>query len=83
MTRARSSTAWGFEVKALVISNCATKAYIQGMQLLFPGWEIRGVRDKGAAQFVEEGKKNSSSLLSISMYMWAAQYLSSLITFRC
>jgi hypothetical protein len=30
-------------MKALVVSNCATSAYVGGLKNLFPDWEVRGV----------------------------------------
>jgi len=56
VTRAKSSIVI-FEMKALVISNCAARAYVQGMQILFPTWDIRGLRSKDAVQLVEEGNE--------------------------
>ncbi len=51
-------------MKVLVISNCATKAYIQGMQLLFPDWNVKGVRDVGAAEWVDAGREDFLNFVS-------------------
>jgi hypothetical protein len=39
-------------MKALVISNCATSAYILGLKALFPEWEVRGAMSNVADQWV-------------------------------
>ena len=39
-------------MKALVVSNCATSAYVLGLKALFPEWEVRGAMSNLADQWV-------------------------------
>jgi Polysaccharide biosynthesis enzyme WcbI len=46
--------------KALVVSNCATSAYVGGLKVLFPAWEVRGATSNLASQWVSSNAPNPS-----------------------
>lgn len=46
-------------MKALVIHNCATSAYTKGLKAIFSDWDVRGVFEFLALQWLEERGHNS------------------------
>jgi hypothetical protein len=47
-------------MKALVVSNCATSAYVGGLKNLFPDWEVRGVLQSLAEEWATQTCPNLS-----------------------
>jgi Polysaccharide biosynthesis enzyme WcbI len=45
-------------MKALVVSHCATSAYVHGLKVLFPDWEVRGAVITIAEQWASEIQPN-------------------------
>jgi hypothetical protein len=45
-------------MKALVVSNCATSAYVHGLKVLFPDWDVRGVILNLAEQWATSNPPN-------------------------
>jgi Polysaccharide biosynthesis enzyme WcbI len=41
-------------VKAIVVSNCATSAYVGGLKAIFPDWEVRGAMSDLAEKWLTE-----------------------------
>jgi hypothetical protein len=46
-------------MKALVVSDCATSAYVGGLKALFPDWDVRGVMRNLADQWVSANPPNA------------------------
>lgn len=44
-------------MRAIVVANCTTQTYVEGLQKLFPQWEVRGVATDWAEQWLSEGSK--------------------------
>ena len=47
-------------MKVLVVSNCATSAYVGGLKALFPDWDVRGVMTHLADQWVTSTPPNAA-----------------------
>lgn len=46
-------------MKCLVIYNCATRALVQNLQLLYPNWDVRGVSRDIAIDWIRSGEKEA------------------------
>jgi hypothetical protein len=44
-------------MRALVIANCTTQIYVEGLQSLFPDWEVRGVAIDRAEEWLASGDR--------------------------
>lgn len=60
--------------KVLVISNCATHAYVAWLKALFPHWKVWGVATQVAREWLDDGSRRSHRLLakraaSIDLYV--------------
>jgi Polysaccharide biosynthesis enzyme WcbI len=44
-------------MRALVIANCTTQTYVEGLQKLFPDWEVRGVAEDRAQAWFADGSR--------------------------
>lgn len=44
-------------MRALVVANCTTQTYVEGLQKLFPDWEVRGVAADLAEEWLADGSR--------------------------
>jgi tetratricopeptide (TPR) repeat protein len=44
-------------MRALVVANCTTQTYVEGLQKLFPDWEVRGAAADVADAWLADGSK--------------------------